>query len=70
MQPNSGPVFQAPSFFENQRLLTAKDVAALLRCSLQHVYNMVWRDEIPFVKIGGLLRFRKERLIEWLNERS
>ena len=71
MLPNSGPGFgQAPLFFENQRLLTAKDVAELLQCSLQHIYNLVWREEIPYVKVGGLLRFRKERLIEWLNERS
>jgi len=70
MQSNLGPGFQAPLLFEKQQLLTAKDVAELLRCSLQHVYNLVWRDEIPFVKIGGLLRFRKEKLIEWLNERS
>jgi excisionase family DNA binding protein len=56
--------------FENQQLLTAKDVADFLQCSLQHVYNLVWREEIPYVKVGGLLRFQKERLIEWLHERS
>jgi len=56
--------------FDKQRLLTAKDVAELLQCSLQHIYNLVWRGEIPFVKIGGLLRFRREQLTEWLNERN
>jgi len=73
MHPNSEPGIsqaQAPSFFENQRLLTAKDVAGILQCSLQHIYNLVWRDEIPHVKIGGLLRFKWEELIEWLNKRS
>ena len=57
-------------FFDNQRLLTVKDVAETLQCSLQHIYNLVWRGEIPYVKVGGLLRFQKERLIEWLQERS
>lgn len=71
MLPNSGPGFsQAPLLFEKQRLLTAKDVADLLQCSLQHIYNLVWRGEIPYVKVGGLLRFQKERLIEWLRERT
>ena len=71
MLPNSGPgISQVPSLFENQRLLTAKDVAEILQCSLQHIYNLVWRGEIPFVKIGGLLRFRREQLTEWLNERN
>jgi excisionase family DNA binding protein len=57
-------------FFEKQRLLTVKDVAEFLQCSLQHIYNLVWRREIPFVKIGGLLRFRKEELIEWLHRKE
>lgn len=71
MSLNSGSGFgQAPLLFEKQRLLTAKDVADLLQCSLQHVYNLVWRGEIPYVKVGGLLRFQRERLIEWLHERS
>ena len=71
MLSNSGSgSARGPLLFENQRLLTAKDVADLLRCSLQHIYNLVWRREIPSVKIGGLLRFRKEELIEWLHRKE
>lgn len=61
---------QSGVVFDNQRLLTAKEVADYLQCSLQHIYNLVWRGEIPYVKVGGLLRFQKEQLIEWLHERS
>lgn len=72
--PNNIPsIFPASArglLFEKQRLLTVKDVAEILQCSLQHIYNLVWRDEIPHVKIGGLLRFKWEELIEWLNKRS
>ena len=70
MRTPKHPVDQHGQFFENQKLLTAKDVAELLQCSLQHVYNMVWKDKIPNTKIDGLLRFKKEQLIEWLNERT
>ena len=68
--PKSFPHRRGDLFFENQRLLTAKDIAEILQCSLQHVYNLVWRGEIPNVKVGGLLRFRKEQLVEWLHESS
>ncbi len=57
------------SVFEND-LWNANDVSKFLKCSVKHIYNLVWKDEIPFVKIGGLLRFRKEQLETWLNERS
>ena len=67
---NASPAKQQALFFDNQRLLTVKDVAEFLQCSLQHIYNLVWRGEIPYVKVGRLLRFQKERLIEWLHERS
>ena len=58
-------------FFLNRIVLwTANDVARFLQCSLQHVYNLVWRGEIPYVKIGGLLRFKPENIRMWLEERT
>jgi excisionase family DNA binding protein len=56
--------------FEKQRLLTVKDVAELLQCSLQHIYNLVWRREIPFVKIGGSSGFGKKNSLSGSIERS
>jgi excisionase family DNA binding protein len=48
------------------RLLTAYQVAMLLDCSAQRVYQMV-RDEIlPSVRFGRSLRFRAAALEEWL----
>jgi excisionase family DNA binding protein len=58
-------------FFENRIMLwTAQDIADFLQCSVKHVYNLVWKDEIPYEKIGGLLRFKPEQLNAWLEERT
>jgi excisionase family DNA binding protein len=51
-------------------LLTAIDVADLLRTSRNAVYAMVERDQLPGVtRIGRRLRFRSDALLDWLNER-
>jgi excisionase family DNA binding protein len=41
-------------------LLRAKQVAVILNCSMQQVYALKDRGELPFVRIGGMVRFRPE----------
>jgi len=43
---------------EFETLLTARDVAAILSCSVSAVYTMARRGEIASVRIGGMIRFR------------
>ena len=51
-------------------LLTVKEVANLLRTSRKAIYSMVERGQLPGItKIGKRLLFRRDDLIEWLEER-
>lgn len=51
-------------------LLTVKEVANLLRTSRKAVYSMVERGQLPGItRIGKRLLFRRDDLIEWLEER-
>ena len=50
-------------------LLTAEDAATLLRTTRKAIYTMVDRDQIPgATRIGRRLLFRREEVIQWLDE--
>jgi excisionase family DNA binding protein len=51
-------------------LLTAKEVAAMLRVSSQTLYKMLEQGEIPAVKIGSQWRFDREKVKSWLEGRA
>ena len=42
---------------EGIRLLNVKEAARLLGTTAGSLYSMVWRREVPFVKLGRSLRF-------------
>src|SRR5262245_63952382 len=52
------------------RLWTPEDAAGFLRITVKALYQMVYRREIPFLKIGRRLRFEEERLRAWLREKE
>lgn len=49
-----------------QQLITASQLATVLACSKQTVYQRAADNEIPHVKIGGLVRFDAEEIERWL----
>ena len=49
-------------------LLTLREVAALLRLSVSGMQHLHQKRYIPFVKVGGTIRFRKQDLIDYLNK--
>ena len=53
------------------RLLNASDVAALLRKTTKAVYQMVYRGELPYIKLGNgaksPIRFREEDIDKFLS---
>jgi excisionase family DNA binding protein len=54
---------------DQQLLLTAREVADLLRTSRMSVYAMVARRQLPGVtRIGRRVLFRKEDLLHWLDQ--
>ena len=49
--------------------LTAEEVAQILRVSAETVYRLVRRDPtMPALRIGGVIRFPRERLAKWLRD--
>jgi len=52
------------------RLLTVADVAEYLGLSVGTVYNKVSRGEIPHVKLGRAVRFRRSEIDRWIDAQS
>ncbi|EDM79573.1 hypothetical protein PPSIR1_21134 [Plesiocystis pacifica SIR-1] len=47
--------------------LKAEELAALLRVSRKTIYEAVARGEIPgALRVGRLIRFRRDAVLEWL----
>lgn len=51
-------------------LLTAGQLAKLLNLSPGHCYRLVAQRRIPFVRIGGSVRFRPEAIQAWLSRQE
>ena len=52
-------------------LLTADDVASLLRTTRIAVYAMVGRAQIPgVIRLGRRVLFRRDTLLDWLDQKS
>lgn len=53
---------------QNRRLSTIKEIAQYLHLSESTVYQMVQKDKIPAIKIGGTWRFKLSDIDDWLEE--
>ncbi|MEY9470866.1 excisionase family DNA binding protein [Bradyrhizobium yuanmingense] len=53
-------------FGADAELLTAAEVAKLLRISTSSVRRLQQRRRIPFLKVGGSIRFAKRDVISYL----
>jgi excisionase family DNA binding protein len=51
-------------------LLTVKEVAKLLQLSEPGVRDLQTRRHLPFIKVGGAVRFEKRDIIEYLKRRK
>ncbi|KRQ15362.1 helix-turn-helix domain-containing protein [Bradyrhizobium manausense] len=50
-------------------LLTIKEAAHILRISVPSLRRLQSDRHIPFIKIGGCVRFDKKDIIDYLNKR-
>jgi excisionase family DNA binding protein len=51
--------------------LTAEQVAAMLQLSSKTIYRLVKSDAtMPALRLGGTVRFPRERLEQWLRDRE
>lgn len=60
-------------FFDNQiaddeKLLTKQELANFLNVSIKMIDRKVSMNEIPFLKIGRLVRFSKKKILSWAEE--
>lgn len=51
----------------DQRILTVKEAAAILRVSKSKLYQMVKDNQVPYVALGGRIIFPEGKLMEWVN---
>ena len=47
-------------------LLDAKEAAKLLKISVSSLRRLYYHNQIPHVKIGGVLRFEKKLIADWI----
>lgn len=52
----------------DQRILTVKEAAAILRVSQSKLYQLVKEDKVPHVSLGGRIIFPEQILVQWINE--
>jgi excisionase family DNA binding protein len=54
--------------FVEKRLLTIREAAEYLGFSVHTIYGWTSQRRIPFVKMGGRLRFDKPTLDRWIEQ--
>lgn len=53
-----------------QRLTDAPGIAEYMGCTERHVRELVYRRQIPFVKVGRSLRFDIPAIDRWIDGNS
>jgi excisionase family DNA binding protein len=57
-----------PSFAE--RLLKLREVSDFLQISPSTVYRLVEERKIPFIRVGGAIRFKPRNILEWVERQQ
>ena len=55
---------------ELPEVMEVKDIQVFLKISRNTAYDLIKRKEFPTLKIGRLLRIRKESFLEWFDNAS
>ena len=55
---------------ELPEVMEVKDIQQFLKISRNTAYDLIKRKEFPTLKIGRLLRIRKESFLEWFDNAS
>ncbi|MCH9025077.1 MAG: helix-turn-helix domain-containing protein [candidate division Zixibacteria bacterium] len=54
----------------NDSLLSPQQVADMLCVKLSTIYHWTHTRQIPCVKLGRLIRFRRSRVVKWIERRE
>lgn len=52
------------------KLMLFKEAQKYLNVSRTTLYNLIKAKNIPAIKLGGQWRFRRERLVKWLDSKE
>lgn len=55
---------------ENFMLATVKELSARLNVKESWIRSKIFKNEIPFIKLGHLVRFKMSDIELWLNDQS
>lgn len=55
---------------DQKKYLSPKELAQLIGVSKLTIYGWTSRQEIPFYRIGRLVRFNAEAIDNWLNKKK
>lgn len=50
--------------------MTVKELAAFLSISVAYVYTCMRQKQLPFLKIGGSVRFQRDAVREWIETQN
>ena len=72
------PIFRSPSSttplstvrYMDACLLTISDAAKRLSTSERHLRELIYRRQIPFLRVGRLIRFDSSDLDTWVESRK
>jgi excisionase family DNA binding protein len=53
-----------------QLFINTDDVSKMLHIAKSTVYNYVRNDQIPHIKIGGIILFSKSDLFSWIDSKK
>lgn len=51
----------------NERILTVKEAAAILRISPSKLYQLIRENSVPYIPLGGRIVIPEKRLLQWLD---
>lgn len=51
---------------QEEKLLTADEVAAILQVQTNYIYQLKAQHKIPYHKVGKCLRFLRSEVMEWV----
>jgi len=54
---------------EQSHLMTIEEAATFLNLKVSKLRRDVFMKSIPYYKFGSLIRFKKEELLKWIDEK-
>ncbi len=57
-------------FVSHVELLTIEEASSLLKLKKSRLRKAVFRKEVKYVKLGALIRFKREHLREWIERHT